>query len=173
MRERRLQWYLFGAQAAIVWGSPRLSGDVDVTATLHADTVAAFIKAMRGRGFEAVFDDPEFVERTRVIPFIHGSSGMPLDVVIAGPGLEEEFLGRAISVDIRGTSVPVISPEDLIVTKILAGRPKDIEDIRGVIHERRPSLDVRRIRELLKLLEEALGRGDLLPVFDKEYAIRR
>jgi hypothetical protein len=31
MAERDLPWYLFGAQAAIVWGSLRLSADVDVT----------------------------------------------------------------------------------------------------------------------------------------------
>ncbi|HEU4886443.1 MAG TPA: nucleotidyltransferase, partial [Thermoanaerobaculia bacterium] len=82
---------------------------------------------------------------------------------------EEEFLQRALSVDIAGTTIPVISPEDLIVSKILAGRPKDIEDIRGVIHERRDSLDAGRIREVLRLLEQALTQSDLLPVFEREW----
>ncbi len=69
--------------------------------------------------------------------------------------------------------VPVISPEDLIVTKILAGRPKDIEDIRGVINERRVSLDVARIRAVLRILERALGQSDLLPVFEREWRERK
>lgn len=94
---------------------------------------------------------------------------MPLDVVLAGSGLEEEFLNRAIAVDVGGSSIPVISAEDLIVTKILAGRPKDIEDIRGVISERSQSLDIPRIRAILRLLEEALSRGDLLPSFEREW----
>jgi hypothetical protein len=34
MKERGLRWYLFGAQAAIIGGSPRLSADVDVTAQI-------------------------------------------------------------------------------------------------------------------------------------------
>jgi len=63
--------------------------------------------------------------------------------------------------DVQGTSIPVISPEDLIVTKVLAGRSKDIEDVRSVIHERRASLDAERIRTLLGLLEQALGQSDL------------
>ena len=43
MEERGVRWYLFGAQAAIVWGSPRLSADVDVTAELDAAALDDFI----------------------------------------------------------------------------------------------------------------------------------
>ncbi|HEX9406495.1 MAG TPA: nucleotidyl transferase AbiEii/AbiGii toxin family protein [Thermoanaerobaculia bacterium] len=160
---------MFGAQAAIVWGSPRLSADVDVTAAIKPETLTDYIDAMSSHGFELAIDDSEFIARTRVLPFVHRTSGMPLDVVLAGPGLEEEFLRRAIRVDVDGTPVPVISPEDLIITKILAGRPKDVEDIRSVIHERRASLDEARIREVLRLLEQALGQCDLLPIFVKEW----
>jgi Nucleotidyl transferase of unknown function (DUF2204) len=169
MEERGVRWYLFGAQAAIVWGSPRLSADVDVTARIDAGALDAYIEAMRAHGFDVVFSDPDFVASTRVLPFLHRASGMPLDVVLAGPGLEEEFLQRAICVNVGGTVVPVITPEDLIVGKVLAGRAKDIEDIRGVINERRASLDVARVRAILGLLEQALGQGDLLPVFEREW----
>jgi hypothetical protein len=92
--------------------------------------------------------------------------------VLAGPGLEVEFLRRAIPVAIGGTLVPVITPEDLIVTKVLAGRPKDIEDIRSVIQERSSSLDVDRIRMVLGLLQQAIGQSDLLPVFEAEWLQR-
>lgn len=167
MAEQGLRWYLFGAQAAIVWGSPRFSADVDITAAIAPGVIDSFFEAMRRNGFELVFTDSDFLARTRVLPFIHRSTHMPLDVVLAGPGLEDDFLRRAIGVDVQGTRVPVISPEDLIITKVLAGRPKDIEDIRGVTHERRASLDVERIRQILGILEQALGQSDLLPVFEK------
>jgi hypothetical protein len=64
----------------------------------------------------------------------------------------------------------VISPEDLIVTKVLAGRPKDIEDVRGIVHERRASLDEGRVRRTLGLLEQALGQSDLLPAFERVWS---
>jgi predicted nucleotidyltransferase len=169
MAERDLPWYLFGAQAAIVWGSPRLSADVDITAAIEPANVDSFIEAMRRHGFDLTFSDPDFLERTRVLLFVHRSTHMPLDVVLAGRGLEEDFLSRAIFVDVDGTHIPVISPEDLIIGKIMAGRPKDIEDIRSVIHLRRASLDGERIRRILTLLEQALGQSDLLPVFEKAW----
>ena len=169
MAERDLPWYLFGAQAAIVWGSPRLSADVDVTVAIEPAIVDSFVETMRRHGFDLTFSDSEFLARTRVLLFVHRSTHMPLDVVLAGPGLEEDFLRRAISVDVDGTHIPVISPEDLIIAKILAGRPKDIEDVRSVVHERRASLDGERIRTILGLLEQALAQSDLLPVFEKAW----
>jgi predicted nucleotidyltransferase len=169
MAERDLPLYLFGAQAAIVWGSPRLSADVDVTVAIEPAIVDSFVETMRRHGFDLTFSDSEFLARTRVLLFVHRSTHMPLDVVLAGPGLEEDFLRRAISVDVDGTHIPVISPEDLIIAKILAGRPKDIEDVRSVVHERRASLDGERIRTILGLLEQALAQSDLLPVFEKAW----
>ncbi len=170
MAEQDLPWYLFGAQAAILWGSPRLSADVDVTATIEPKAIDLFVERMRKHGFHLLFDDSDFLTRTRVLPFVHRRTRMPLDVVLAGPGLEEEFLRRAIPVDIRDAQIPVISPEDLIITKVLAGRAKDTEDIRGVIQERKASLDVERIRTVLRLLEQALGQSDLLPAFERVWS---
>jgi hypothetical protein len=56
----------------------------------------------------------------------------------------------------------VISPEDLVIAKLLAGRPKDTEDARGVLRAQRPGLDTARVERVLGLLEEALGQSDLL-----------
>lgn len=96
-----------------------------------------------------------------------------LDVVLAGPGLEELFLSRARLVQVGRVTIPVISPEDLIVAKILAGRPKDLEDIRGVLRERLSSLDVEVIRSTLAMLEDPLSQNDLRPVFEEELSRAR
>ena len=167
--ERDIPWYLFGAQAAIIWGSPRLSADVDITAAIEPASIDPFIKTMKAHGFDLMFTDPEFVTRARVLPFVHRRTVMRVDVVLAGPGLEEEFLRRVIPIAVSGRRIPVISPEDLVITKVLAGRPKDIEDIHGVIQKRRASFDSKRVREVLGLLEQALGQSDLLPVFEKAW----
>ena len=158
-------WYLFGAQAVIAYGVPRLSADVDVTLRLTPDAPERFAEEMAHAGFQIRVDDPEFVRRTRVMPFVHASTGMPLDVVLAGSGLEDEFLSRARLLDVGGTKVPTIHPEDLIIAKVLAGRPKDIEDARGVWAIHGATLDAGRIETVLRQLEEALGQSDLSPAF--------
>lgn len=163
--ERWGRWYLFDAQAVVAYGVPRLSADVDVTLELAPERAKELVGDMERAGFDLLVSDEDFVRRTRVLPFVHRGTGMPLDVVLAGSGLEEEFLERADVLRLGGVSVPVISREDLVVAKILAGRPKDIEDARGLWRAHEEELDRDRIGRLLRLLEEALGQSDLLPAF--------
>ena len=160
------RWYVFGAQAVVAYGVPRFSADVDVTVQLSPDEPERFVRDMEAGGFMLRVDDPEFVQRTRVMPFVHVATGMPLDVVLAGSGLEDEFLNRATTTNIGGASVPLIDIADLIIAKILAGRPKDIDDARNLWRSRGAGVDRRRIRRLLRLLEEALGQNDLVPSFE-------
>jgi len=160
------RWYLFGAQAVTSYGVPRLSADVDVTLALVPDDPERFARDMHTAGFTLRVDDPEFVRRTRVMPFIHVTTGMPLDVVLAGSGLEDEFLDRAVPTDVGGTSVPVIELGDLIVAKLLAGRAKDLDDAGALWRLHGQSLDANRIRHTIRMLEEALTQSDLVPSFD-------
>jgi hypothetical protein len=161
-KRRKLRWYLFGAQAVAVHGVPRTTADVDVTVELPAAGRQGFVRAMATAGLRVrVPDEERFVATTRVIPFEHVASGWPVDVVLAGPGLEQLFLDNARPLSAGGVTVPVIAAEDLIVLKVLAGRPKDLEDVRGLL--RLGTRDLTRCRELLADLERALDQRDLRP----------
>jgi len=141
-----------------------MSADLDLTVQIVPDQVARLVIEIERSGFNLRVCDPDqFAARTRVLPCVHSSSGLPVDIVLSGPGIEEEFHDRALTVELAGIQIPFISPEDLIVTKILAGRPKDVEDVVGVLRARGSSLDLARVRRVLALLESALGQSDLSP----------
>jgi len=168
------RWYLFGAQAVLVWGRPRLTGNVDVTIFLDPEDPHAFVSAMQEAGFDLrVHDVEDFVARTRIFPFTHAASGLALDAVLGGPGLEEEFVRTARPVDIGGLVVPVIGPEELIVTKILAGRSKDLEDVQGIVRAQGDALNLERIGDLLGQLESAIHQADLLPTLEEQLRVAR
>jgi len=159
-------WYLFGAQAALLYGAARLTADVDVTVDLADCPTAELVDALTAGGFRLrVRDVDDFVARTRVLPLEHVATGMPLDIVLAGPGLETLFFERRRDSVIEDVRVSVASPEDLVVMKVLAGRPKDADDALAILAAQE-SLDVRTIRETLGLLERALDQSDLLPTFE-------
>jgi len=169
-----VRWYVFGAQAVLVWGRPRLTGDVDVTMFLDPEDPEAFVAAMAQAGFDLrVTNVRDFVARTRVFPFTHTNSGLALDAVLGGPGLEEEFLRTARQVDVGGVTVPVIGPEELIVTKVLAGRTKDLGDVRGILVAQGEALDLQRVRTLIHVLEAAIDQSDLLPCLEEQLRIAR
>ena len=90
--------------------------------------------------------------------------------MFAGSGLEDEFIERAKATDIGGVPVPLIDVADLVITRILAGRPKDLEDVRNLWRLHGSAVDHRRIRRLLRSVETALDRSDLVSGFE---AMRR
>jgi hypothetical protein len=162
LAELGVRWFLFGAQAAILHGATRLSADVDVTVDLGHRSVAELVTAL-ARDFEPRVTDPVgFARDTRVVPFVHHRSRMPLDVILAGPGLEEQFFAGASERLVGEARVPVVSAEDLAAMKILAGRGTDLDDVAAIVRACGEALDVAKIRATLGVVEAALDRRDLV-----------
>lgn len=157
------RWYLFGAQAALLYGAARLTADLDVTVRLGDRQTTELVRALERAGFRLrVRDAGEFVARTRVLPFVYRRSGMPVDIVLAGPGLEELFFKRRRRRTIDGVRVAVASPEDIVVMKVLAGRGKDEDDAVAILAAQR-KLDLEQVRKTVIALERALDQSDLSP----------
>ena len=174
LRRLDVPWYLFGARAAILHGVARLTADVDVTVRLPATTSAEMLATgLEAHGFVQRVTAPDFMARTRVVPFVHTATSLPLDVVLAGPGLEELFLSRAVQVEVEGMQVPVASAEDIVVMKVLAGRPKDVDDVIAIVAAQERTLDFGYVRGTLDTLERAIGQSDLLPAFEAAMARAR
>ena len=125
------------------------------------------MRSLDAAGFAARFADPGFIAATRVLPVVHRSSALPIDLVLAGPGLEQLFLEEIHIEKIGRRAIPFLSAENLVVTKLLAGRPKDLEDVRQLLSRRAGVLDHVHIEDLLSQLEAALDQRDLLPLYRK------
>jgi hypothetical protein len=103
-----VSWYLFGAQAALARGSHRLTEDLDVTVFLGESSARELETSLQATGFSLrVPNVDEFVSTTRVIPIVHDSTRMPVDIVLGGPGLEELFLQDSERLLLGGVSVLV------------------------------------------------------------------
>jgi len=163
-----VRWYLFGAQAAILHGASRLSADIDVTAQIDPGALNPLFEALPRSGFATRVRDPiAFARETRVVPLVDSLSGVPVDIVLAGAGPEEDFLARAKPMKVGARAIPVIAAEDLVVTKILAGRAKDLEDIAAVLQHQGAELQLDGARRLLAQMEVALDRSDLVRTLDR------
>ncbi len=88
--------------------------------------------------------------------------------MLAGLPFEEEALRRAETKTVGSIRVPLPRPEDLVVMKAVAHRPRDLEDIRGIL-DADPGVDREAVRarvaefsalleapEILRDLEEML-----------------
>ena len=68
-------------------------------------------------------------------------------------------------------TVPVASPEDIVVMEGLAGRAKDLANA-GAILAANDRRDLVELWRTLRLLEEALDQGDLGPELERLLARR-
>ena len=158
-------WFLFGAQAVAIRGAPRTTQDVDVTVQLPRKQLPQLAEALRTRGIEHRFPESaaQLIEHAAVLPMIHRSTAMEIDIVIAGSGLESLALSRAERLVVAGVSIPVAQATDLVVFKVLAGRGKDLEDAGSLLAA--GEVRVPEVQSLLEQLEIALGVSDLVPRF--------
>jgi hypothetical protein len=129
---------------------------------------AGLVEAVAPHGFALRIDLSRDVLRdARLLPMVHAPTEIPFDVVIAGPGLDQELLDRAHLVDVGGAVAPVISVEDLVALKLLAGRRKDVEDVRGILLEQHGRVELARTRDVLSALEAASDRRGLVARLDR------
>jgi hypothetical protein len=161
--QENLRWYVFGAQAVAIYGVPRTTGDIDITLDPGARGLEALIAPLRRAGFVPKIAKPSFAIETQIYPVIHEATGWKLDIVLAGPGLEQRFLDEARLISAGRHRIPVIAPEHLVSLKVFASRPKDLEDVRGML--RIAELDHAVVERTLAELEAMLDQSDLRPVY--------
>ena len=68
--------------------------------------------------------------------------------------------------DLSGVVVPVLSVEDLIATKVVAGRRKDRQDILGILQQGR-TIDLVRLRATLAAFDAGLDGPRATETFER------
>lgn len=159
-----IPYMVIGGQAVLLHGEPRLTRDVDVTLGVDASALPNVLRAVEAIGLVPVRADiEEFVRSTNVLPVADAGSGIRVDLIFSFTPYEDEAIRRAIGVILENTTVRFAAVEDLIVHKLVAGRPRDLEDVAGVL-ARNPSLDEPYLIRWLTSFEEIVHR-DLVEQF--------
>jgi hypothetical protein len=124
---------LIGALAAIRWGQPRLTEDVDVSLFCGFGDEAKFVDSILQRFPSRREDMREFALTNRVL-LIKASNDTEIDIGLAAFPFEEEVIERATPFEFQpGAVFRTMSAEDVIVSKAFASRPLDWKDVEGVI----------------------------------------
>jgi len=157
LNKNKIPYMIIGGQAVLLYGEPRFTRDIDITLGVDVDSFQDILSITEKLGLKPAADDPEkFAAKTNVFPVIDGKSGIRIDFIFSFSAYEREALKRAKHVAVSGVKVKYISAEDLIIHKLIAGRPRDIEDVKNVL-ARKKRLDIKYIRKWLRSFDDSLS----------------
>ena len=152
---------VIGGQAVLVYGEPRLTRDIDITLGVDIDKLPTISRILNKIHLSPLPKDvAAFVRKTRVLPTEHKKSGVRVDFIFSFSSYEQGAIARARPIPFGGVMISYASPEDVIIHKMFAGRPRDLEDVKGILIKQ-SGLDQRYIISHLKSFE-VVARRDLV-----------
>jgi hypothetical protein len=155
---KQIPYALIGGIAISVHGQTRVTDDVDLIIDGDVDCALALASALDETEFGPFFSEvAEVVERAFILPLLHRKTHLKLDVAVGLSGFEKQAVARAQRHLVLGTVVPVATAEDLLIMKILAGRPQDEQDVHGLVIASGDRLDWDYCQETAERLGEAIG----------------
>ncbi|MBI3967179.1 MAG: nucleotidyl transferase AbiEii/AbiGii toxin family protein [Chloroflexi bacterium] len=156
LRRERIPHAFGGAIALAYCGIPRYTHDIDVNVFLPAGYAGQLLDVLA-----TLFPIPNREEAQSQLMQAAQTrlrwGEVPVDLYLANLPFHAAMATRVRTVDYVGTSIPVISAEDLIICKAAFDRPKDWADIDAIMKVQRSDLDETYLE---RWLSELFDPGD-------------
>jgi hypothetical protein len=163
-----IPYAVMGGLAVRIYGIPRPTLDVDFTIALERKKLGGLYEHVKELGYSvADVYAKGWVDLVAEMPvvkarlFLEGRS-VDVDIFLAELPYQQQLLSRRRCEDIDGSPVWFVSPEDLVLLKLISYRPRDVADIGDVLFTQ-GRLDERYMRQwaatlgVSARLEEALA----------------
>lgn len=166
-----IPYAITGGMAVFVWARPRFTADIDIVVLLKQNHISLLAKALQGLS-EASYIDTAMMrrafERRGEFNFIDGATGVKVDFFVIGRRpFDQSQLDRRMAQHILGNRVYFVSPEDLILSKLLwvqlGESAKQREDIESILKMQK-KLDWKYLKKwatihsTIEILDELLNK---------------
>lgn len=158
LQEEGIGYAIIGAFAVAAWGNVRGTGDIDILC--EARDLEKLKTALRraGLSFEHRKGDPG--DPVQHVIRIHVPAGQGIDEIEIVAGIADapkDIIARARSAKVDDLTLQVAGPEDMMILKLLAGSPIDVQDALGILRSKRRLLDFKLLHDICpERLQDAL-----------------
>jgi hypothetical protein len=164
LSELGVPWLVIGGLAVIARGVPRFTADVDATFVGDDVSIDHVFEVLTRHGIEPRMPDAiGFARERHVVLVRHARSGVPFDLSVAWLPFERDAIRRGEARDYAGVTLPVAQAEDLVIYKLVAFRPRDLDDVERLLLLHGAQLDVRRIVDTVRDFAVALDDTERIP----------
>jgi hypothetical protein len=158
---------VMGGMAVRAYGVPRPTYDLDVIIDVERQRLPELFTHLRAIDYSIPeIYETGWVDKVKELKLLKlrryfRDESLDVDVFLAESEFPKEAMKRRCRAEAEDRTIWLISPEDLILFKLLAGRPRDLGDVFDVLFMQR-KLDVQYMRGwasklgVLPLLEQAI-----------------
>jgi len=165
LESHNLAFALIGGLASSIRGRLRVTADIDLVVDCEVPAAISLLGELDNESFRPFVEDAETsIRQFYILPLEDVASGTPIDLAIGASGFEKLIVQRASKP--QGYPIPVATAEDLLLMKLMAGRPQDQSDIQGVLSTNRDTIDWNYCIEIAGQLQEAID-FDLIEAINK------
>jgi len=134
LKKNRIKYMIIGGQAVLIYGEPRMTKDIDITIGLDINGLEKLKKIIKELNLKIIPKNyKKFLEETMVLPTIDEKTKIRIDFIFSFSNYEKEALKRVKKIKVDEVKVNYASIEDLIIHKIIAGRERDLEDVKSIL----------------------------------------
>jgi hypothetical protein len=160
-----LQHALIGGNAVDYWANPPATHDIDIVARLDYTKILSFVDAIQKHHPEIVLiHKREPSAGTLVLYYVDQKERIRVDLITSDHPVFDWSVREAFVTD--DLPLPVVRPENLVLSKFIAGRPKDIRGIQAILRG--------RVREAVNwsLVARRLSMMRLLRDFNRKFGLK-
>lgn len=167
----KIDYFITGGMAVSVWGRPRATFDIDIIVNLiepKAVLLARAFKKISKAGYADEEMSKDAIKNRGEFNFIDSSSGIKVDFWVKKDDERSllEFKNRKLK-NINGHNIYFISPEDLILSKLLwrkqGGGEKHVEDIVSIFIISGDKLDMDYLKKWAGKLDVFVELKNIIP----------
>jgi hypothetical protein len=148
---------LLGGWAVAAQGYVRATSDINMTLPLAPDKTGLLLERLVSSGIISRIQASEaFARRARVLLLVHEPSGIEIDISLAVIPFELEAIEQAEWATVEGHQIRIPRLEDLLVFKLVAGRPRDLDDVENLLLRNPRPLDLDQVDRILAEFCEVL-----------------
>ncbi len=136
----QLDFSIMGGIAVRVHGIPRPTFDVDIELSVNQTQLDGFFARCEkldytvGDAYRSGWrDEVGGMPLVKVKTYLPSGNSVDVDIFINETPFQQSIMKRRQRFELSGRSLPFVTPEDLILLKLLANRPRDLGDVADVI----------------------------------------
>jgi len=159
---------VIGGVAVIASGVSRATVDIDATVSAQAVEPERLAAALAQQDILPRIEGAvEFARSRHIFLAEHRPSGVPIDVSLAWLPFEEEAIAAAEVREFAGVRTRVARPEDLVIYKMVAARPRDLDDIENLLAVHGRAMNLRRVRAVVADFAAVLEDGERPAILER------